>query len=243
MPETNKIIRLYWYMSNNIGDNINYFLVSKLSGKVVTVANRDKEHFIVCGSTLSNANEFSTVWGAGFDWIHHRNRDLNGCENVIAVRGDLSAECCGMDVMAIGDPALLLPMFHNPKVEKKYKVGIIPHWGNIEKCANKYKKQFIINPLSDVYEFVNNILSCENVFSESLHGLIISDTYGVKNTWLGINDNVGDGFKFRDYYSSTENPETEKIKSLDTSNCIVHKYKYDLNEFLNSCPFYNGKHK
>jgi pyruvyltransferase len=84
--------------------------------------------------------------------------------------------------------------------------------------------------------------SCEYIFSESLHGLIIADAYGIKNAWIKMGGDVGDGFKYRDYYSTTINPQAEAISVIDVSSCIVHDYKYNLKTLLNSCPFYNGKY-
>lgn len=231
-------IRANFFSSCNFGDGINPFIINKLSGKQVSLYNKGK-HYVVCGSILSISNKDSVAWGAGFDWGHHRNRDLNGCENVIAVRGELTAKNCGLDVKYIGDPALLLPILYPQEAKPRYTVGIIPHWSTIEKCCEVYKGEFIINPLIPMSEFINNILSCEHIFSESLHGLIVSDAYGIPNAWLSIDDSVSNGFKYSDYYSSTETPDIKKTETININDCMVHKYKYDIKEFLNSCPFLN----
>lgn len=239
MPQTEKTIRGYWYISNNVGDNMNYFLLRELSKKqVICSVDKSEPHYIVCGSILSQANERSTVWGAGFSWEHHRQADLYGCKNVIAVRGELSAQRTGMDIQHIGDPALLMPILYptiSTPIERR--IGIIPHWTNILKAVEKYQGYHIINPLQPVKEFIDEIVRCECIFSESLHGLILSDAYGVPNAWLDMGAKIDDPFKYHDYYSTTDIPQRKPLQELNLDNCFVHKYKYDINSFLNSCPF------
>lgn len=195
---------------------------------------RTKPHYICCGSILGEYTEASMIWGAGFFYDHQR---LNFDIPIYAVRGELTRAAVNKDVI-VGDPALLLPLIHHPFVPPKHKVGIVPHWSNLKKAINKFPDTHIIDPMQSVIDFVEDVLSCEYVFSESLHGLIISDTYEVPNTWIDMGADVGDKFKYRDYYSSTVTPETKPIPDIDTSSCQVHKYKYDLQTFLNSCPFY-----
>lgn len=242
MDLTNKIIRAFWFSSNNFGDSINPLIINFFSSKEVCLS-QTKDHYIVCGSILSIANEFSTVWGAGFDWEHHNPTNIHPDANVIAVRGDLSANKCGREVKAIGDPALLLGyIFASPlAATKEHKIGIIPHWSNIEQCAEKYPDYLLINPLMPARNFISNVASCEYVFSESLHGLIVADTFGIPNAWIDMGADVGDKFKYKDYYSSTTYPETVPIPEPSIKDCHVHKYKYSLLSLLKSCPFLDGK--
>lgn len=236
-----KMVRAWWFLSNNWGDGINEFIIRKLSNKhVVASVDKSEPHFIVCGSILSQANKNSIVWGAGFSWDHHRKSDLYGCENVVAVRGDLSAQRCGVEVKAIGDPALLMPMLYSRVKVLNHAVGVIPHWSNIEKAIELFPDRHIISPLLPYQDFINEVLSCEYIFSESLHGLIIADAYRVPNIRIDIGADVGDGFKYSDYYSSTVTPVVTPVKDIDVRSCQVHYYKYNLETFLNSCPFYNG---
>lgn len=233
------MIRAWWYLSNNFGDSLNEYLIRRLSVReIVASVDKSEPHFIVCGSILSEANKNSIVWGAGFSWEHHKQSDLYGCENVIAVRGDLSAERTGIDVVAVGDPALLMPMFYDIPEDKVYEISIIPHWTNIEKAVESFPEHNIISPLLPIEKFIAEVKKSKYVFSESLHGLIISDAYGVENTWIDLGAEVGDKFKYKDYYSSTVTPAVQPSVRIDTNDCMVHKYKYNLETFLNSCPFY-----
>ncbi len=106
-----------------------------------------------------------------------------------------------------GDPAILLPKLYNPKVDKKFEIGVIPHYVDQENpslktildqddCRN-------INVFWDYVKFVDEIKSCNLTISSSLHGIILSHAYGVPSVWIKFGDNIlGDDFKFYDYYKS-----------------------------------------
>jgi len=238
-----KYIRAFWYMSNNFGDNLNYFLLKNISGKdVVYTDNRNSSHLISCGSILTEANEHTVVWGAGFAWHHDRNERVNR-NNVLAVRGELTAERFDNPNIRVGDPALLTRNFFNPVCNnKEYKYGIIPHWKDIENIYRmNLKDVLVINPLQDFRDVVNQILSCEKVISSSLHGLILCDVYEVPNSWLELGTDIGgDGFKFLDYYSTTESDwkHIESVKGVSFDSCQVHKQSIVTNaeNLLNSFP-------
>lgn len=232
----NNIVKAFWYMSNNFGDNLNYYLINKISGdkNPVYTENRKEKHFIVCGSILTEANNFSTVWGAG---CANHSDIINSSAKIISVRGELSKNKCEQKPEIIGDPALLMPLFYDPQIEKKHKTGIIPHWKDMEKASLMNKEYLIINPLKPALDVINDILSCERIISSSLHGLILSDAYMVPNRWVDFGTEIGgDGFKFEDYYSSTS-----MEKKANEGDFFVSKYKHNLQDLLKSCPFYEQK--
>ena len=238
----NKGIRAFWYMSNNFGDNLNYYLFEKISGlEPIYTDNRNEDHYIMCGSILSEANANTIVWGAGLGADYQRP---NGAVREIhAVRGSLSAdrvERRHTELKGLGDPALLMKRFYNPTIEKKHKYGLIPHWRDLEKVLQMEldPEVKIINPLQSVEKVIDDILSCNKILSTGLHGLILSDTYGVPNQWLELGTDVGGGsFKFRDYYSVTDCPNQTSVGRIDYKLCKVHNYIYSLEDFYNTCPF------
>lgn len=220
------MVKAWWYISNNFGDNLNHFLIKAISGQPVVYTERDQPHNIVCGSILHECNEHSTVWGAGFG---NKDQCLNTDKaNIVAVRGELSRHMLGLDI-PVGDPALLLPLYYYPKREIKHGIGIIPHYSDYGRHVDM--AHHIIDPFQSTKDFIDDVLSCEVVCSSSLHGLIVADAYGVPNTWIkceGI-----DEFKYLDYYSTTD-----RAKVMSAGEPFVSKYKHSLTELLNVCPFY-----
>lgn len=244
----------------NLGDDLNVYLMELLTRKkVVTYYNcfrKKRENYLCIGSTLEFlSDEHSIVWGSGAICgttplkIHPKK--------VLAVRGPLTRDYLlsqGIKCPEIyGDPALLLPLVYSPKVHKKYRIGIIPHFVDIN---NQYLKEFIANnnnvklikiqSYRNWKTFINEVNECEFVMSSSLHGLIISDAYSIPNIWIKFSDDViGDGFKFRDYYASVNKNITDPI-IIDSAKSIekVYEFKsnwqpitFDYNKLIVSCPF------
>ena len=92
------------------------------------------------------------------------------------------------------------------------KKSIIPHYNDLQRISAAELKEHrigLIRPDSDVKTIVEAITSSEFVISSSLHGLILSDAYGIPNRklQLGSGESI---FKFEDYYNGTnrELPES-----------------------------------
>lgn len=205
-----KLIPTYWHRSVNFGDSIAPYLIEKMTGfKACFVSNTEKtEHIALIGSLLDGGPLNNThVWGCGFAYA---SSPVYPPKKIYAVRGKLSRQKyldAEIDCPEVyGDPALLLPRFYNPVVEKKYRLGVIPHVMDyisvLENYANRYEGYTIIDLSKPVETVIDQILSCEKVISSSLHGLIVSDAYGIPSKWVEFSDKVlGCGFKFNDYYS------------------------------------------
>lgn len=113
-----------------------------------------------------------------------------------------------------GDPGLLLPALYFPRhVEKKYKVGVICHWKHhkikdfLFTERNDVKYIAIEREYSDITSFIDELLSCDVIFSSSLHGLILANAYkvpAVRFTVCGASIHKKEemqDFKFEDYLS------------------------------------------
>lgn len=92
----------------------------------------------------------------------------------------------------------------------------------------------MIDITGDIEEVVDRINSCDIIVSSSLHGIICADSYGVPSLWIKVSDKpLGDGFKFRDYFSSVGrdcwNPVIvdSSTKKMDLERCF-HNYKINI---------------
>ena len=149
---------------------------------------------------------------------------------------------------------MLFPRYYQPNISKKYKVGIIVHFSELDSSVlqeirNNNDIHFIdIKHYCDYTNFIDEICKCKYVLSSSLHGCIISDAYEVPNLWCRFTDYVaeGDGFKFRDYYASVGKEIThptliEKAADVENSIDIIKKTwvknNIDLDKLLDVCPF------
>ena len=81
---------------------------------------------------------------------------------------------------------------------------------------------------------IQNITSCEQTFSSSLHGLIVSHAYGIPSVWCNFYPNkpiAGDNVKFRDYFSSVDIDYYDPIP-IEINNYIREKGKLDINNII-----------
>lgn len=150
---------------------------------------------------LSNNNPIK-VWGSGFI----KPGPENICENLdfYAVRGSNTlSRIKPTREIALGDPGLLASLVYKSSLQKSSKVGILAHYVDAKNPSVLKAKSNgfnIINPLSSPQEVATEITSCEIVFSSSLHGLIVADSFNVPNYWLPFSNKLtGGDYKFNDY--------------------------------------------
>lgn len=237
-------INACWTLSSNVGDNLTPYIIRKLTGRdpVYAMGGADYTHYIFAGSMLNHANAHSIVWGAGLasmtDGVHPEAR-------ILAVRGPISrmrARACDARCPAVyGDPAMILPELYEPKREKKYSIGVIPHYVDAFRASQWYPgKAHIINVLKPVESFVDEVVSCEQIISSSLHGLIIAHAYGVPAVWAKFSDSIGgDGStKYQDYYMSCGIEDAVCVDLRNGGLCDVPNVapKHNITEFRRACP-------
>lgn len=206
-------LRVDWVRENNFGDILNPLVASYISGKKILHVNPDyytKDYISAIGSICGRARENTTIWGSGF--ISKDSTFKSKPKEIKALRGPKSRQLAmkqGVKAPEIyGDPALLIPRFYNPNKEKKFKIGLVPHYVDYNepffRQCNKREDVKLINLINpNPLEVIDEILECEIILSTSLHGLIIADAYGIKSKWVKVSDKlVGGEFKFLDYYES-----------------------------------------
>lgn len=163
------------------------------------------------GSIIGEARNNTLVWGAGVANIHTK---IESRALYFAVRGPLTAlklqeYGIATDSIALGDPAVLMPIFYKPLSKKKFKVGIVAHNADYIYIKNILSTSARCNSIllislksSDVEGVVDSIAGCEIIVSSSLHGLIVAHSYGIPAIWLHSSNVLGDGSKYLDYLSS-----------------------------------------
>lgn len=121
--------------------------------------------------------------------------------------------------IAVGDPAILLPLIIPESKVKVHKLGIIPHYVDYAYFKEKYGKSFHVIDLStsDVEKITREITSCERILSTSLHGIIVSHAYNIPAIWIERNEILpgSNGFKFKDYFS-TVGLDYEPFRNIHT---------------------------
>ncbi|MBF1466455.1 MAG: polysaccharide pyruvyl transferase family protein [Prevotella pallens] len=250
------------FHKQNWGDDMNVYLAQLwFNKKVINYSSSfysmffGKRNYSLIGSILQDADDRTIVWGSGLLYENLYPREQP--KKIYAVRGPLSREVLikhGINCPKVyGDPILLLPRYYHPQISKKYKIGIIPHFHDEEnKLLSEYASlnngiRIISMKRYKKWEnVIDDILSCDLILSSSLHGLILSDAYGIKNVWIEFEKQAEDKkFKFCDYFASVHQDRTlpiiiktildfdiAKDKGLDYQPIVI-----DLKPLINNCPF------
>lgn len=260
----NETINITWWGENgNWGDLLSLSLVSLITGKgfsditKIPLWEKDEAYRLYCiGSILEHTYSSNyDVWGSGL------NTNTTGLQSaprkIYAVRGPLTRKVIlkqGYECPEVyGDPALLMPKFYTPKVKKKYKWGIIPHFSHQK---NPWLKRFkdnpdvkIINVLDPtITRFIDEVNECEIILSSSLHGIICGDSYGIPSYWIDLRPDYSFGevnwFKFNDYFLSVGRPLVPPINIHENEGSLENLWpppynyhiKIDLDKLINAFP-------
>lgn len=251
--------------TQNWGDLIPYYILKVLSksnklvdGDVFNVKRPYNRYKIYStGSVMAFINNNAIIWGTG---CIDKGRIGGKPKKIYSVRGPLTRyelSLKNIDCPEIyGDPALLYPLIYNPKIDKKYKWGIIPHYiefeseRDIQVLRNLERQGFkIIDICAGKEKFIDEMLEVENVISSSLHGLIAADAYGIPNARVNISNKlIGGHFKFKDYCMSmnrkidyglqlNNNTNLKEIEELHFNTDIT----FDGEAYLKSAPWISNE--
>ncbi len=259
------MIRIRGCITSNWGDNLNNELIRLITGNKPSIVNNnfinpEKETiYMVIGSVLGWMDEQTEVWGSGFISNSNFITTTPKPKKIYAVRGKLTRDILinkGIKCPKVfGDPALLMPRFYKPRMDKKYDLAIIPHHIDrelIPVLKKQFKKAHFIDITGDIYQVIDEICASERVMSSALHGLICSDAYGIPNIWMQLSQKVlGKGFKFRDYFSSVNREDITPLPvSAETKMITVgqkfqlyNKPEIDLEKLWKVCPFRSKEKK
>jgi hypothetical protein len=234
-----RILVRYWLDEKrviNLGDYISEVLLNEMGYKVVRygearildISGCYASCWLVSGSELhkSMIDDISSpgvvVWGQGkghgesFDSTQEPYRTK---VQVAAVRGPRTIRQLKLDpVTAVGDPGLLLPVFFSiHKSASFYNVAYLPHIANRdhweqkrgEVGADRYID--IMCTRSAFRSKLREIVSARLVLTNSMHGAIISQAYGVP--WalcLATGDVLNYPEKWADFFESLGLPDEIK---------------------------------
>lgn len=253
---------LFWYNRTlNFGDWIGPYLFEKINGSSPIYKepkNEDIESVTLSvGSIINLTKRNAIIWGSG---IMDKQTFFLKPHKTLAVRGPLTRKRfleMGYDCPEVyGDPALLMPRYFNPEVEKTHEVGIIPHNIDLERITNLYKNVEgvkVISVLDSVENVISHMLSCKHIVSSSLHGVILGNVYKIPTAWVHFSLNLpGDDVKFYDYFLSIGMSDISGPIDLREASQLSNKELTDLpNKFpqpknyplideealLKACPF------
>lgn len=204
----------------NLGDILTPVVLAAF-GVRVRWASPTQAQLLAIGSIIRFAKHHD-VWGSGA--MHESDRPSPRAR-YLAVRGPLTRECvrkAGGDCPAVyGDPAMLLPLFHNEPVQQIHDIGIVPHYRDRGKIQSMGLPE--ISPLcADPLKVVDRIRQCRAIISSSLHGIVVAHAYGIPAAWLATHRINGDGIKFRDHAASI-GVEMKAYDSVSRANPVVPK--------------------
>ena len=183
-------------------------------GSILTQAMDDGRSLFTWGSGLIKCPNAKELQIMSFDEkLDHQYFSVRGPETQMAMLA-----LRGVFPRVSKDPGLLISSIFPLEKKQPTKICIIPHYVDhsiVTKALNdnsgKQKSQIKIIQISsnanDFSKFAEHVptevLNCKKVLSSSLHGLIVSHSYGIPGAIISLSDKiVGGDFKYRDYYES-----------------------------------------
>lgn len=186
-----------YYNDNN---TINNYIINNCF-KIESVINYANLHILLYSSIEEYCNSKSIICGSG---INNPNIKFDNPYLTIFIRGPLSRDkfieygyYCPENY---GSPLIIIPKYYNPSINKKYNIGFI----DID-CIDIDINNTNINSSLPLEQYIDKILECRYIASNTLSGIILSHAYGINVAWikklLYKNEN-NYNFIFNDYYKS-----------------------------------------
>jgi pyruvyltransferase len=230
-------------LCTNFGDILTPYIFKHYN--IPFIYDTENPDVFAIGSLIQNVPENfkGQIWTTGF--IYPVN-SVNPIHPPLAVRGLLTLKHfkCDVSKTVLGDGGLIISRIYKPNVKKKYLLGIMPHYSDIINMRDNPIEDFsifqnddilFIDPRDPVEKVIDNLNSCINVVTSSLHGIITCDSYGINHALFSARESQmsihkkQDSFKFLDYYSI--------YNSINDSNNLesIDKFYFDENITLFEC--------
>lgn len=212
----------------NLGDNLSELIVEymlQVGGVDVNTEIKGKKHLYAVGSIIAMGYQNATIWGSGIlQPLSTIRRFFNSsfCRtlDIRAVRGpitrDLMLKMGHKCPEVYGDPAILMPSIYKPKkLVQKSKYLLIPHFSKEMEYRGKVGIKSMGSMITKDYaSLLDKIANTEKVISGSLHGIILSEAYGIPALFLRDRAAYKD-LKYKDYYESTNRNEFKYATTLE----------------------------
>lgn len=198
-------------LGDSLGEVIIKFLLEQKGIDMDAPVSKTK-HFNCVGTNIHGSYQDATVWGSGI--YPPQSKAESWCQkisgrklDVRAVRGPLTKKVLeeyGHKCPEVfGDPAILMPLIYNPNLEQKKGKLIIPQFISEREFRKKHPNERMISMNTNDYQLViDEIVSSDIIYTSSLHGIILAETYGVPAVFFRGLPKYKD-FKYYDWYSST----------------------------------------
>jgi hypothetical protein len=210
----------------NFGDYISLYLYDKLiernteRGEILLLGVGSILHAPLLSKVLDSRPDLAElhVWGSGARTLH--GPALSWLESRIVtrihgVRGRYTARAlqCSAE-LAIGDPAFLLPfLIQTSPAEAKSGTTFVPHISQckhtpeLQALLTKSRCDRVLEPLIDptpdsLENFVAELCSSSFILTNSLHGAILAQAYGVPFSYGTVGDYLNCPFKWKDHSSA-----------------------------------------
>lgn len=211
----------YWNQIRNCGDAITAYILRDVLGCTPMMVGIAEPHVLAVGSILFMAGPKSLVWGSGMLSPDTAPETLPSA-NIRAVRGReslaaLQATRPDLGDVPLGDPGVLVGALLDradfAATPTRYRAAIVPHYtyydrlaaaGVPEDCCLVDMRDATLRPLEQIQ-------AAEVVVSQSLHGLVFAAALGKPYVWTMTAANEAKSFKYRDWFSTTENPQATPL--------------------------------
>lgn len=203
------MFKMYWWREvENFGDALAPLLLEHFTGLKVEWDTISHSSIISMGSILEHVPPLWDGYILGAGRLFEGSRIHTKAAKIISLRGPLSARGIA-GKYPYADPGVLADALVGYQ-EKKYNLGIVPHWldrGLAQSFPKLVPKNFsvkIINPRDEPLEVLRQIGSCRRIVTSSLHGMIAADAFGLPRRveLCPRLEQEGGTFKFRDYSAS-----------------------------------------